>query len=239
MAAETDTNELEMTYVLDIADLLSYDEWQQLEQYAAKVSQNFDCGVYIVILDDYKNYGTGSIYDVTTQIYGNAENDFGMGSEKNGIMLLQSISERDYALFVSGDQAEYAFNEYGRAMLEKAFLDDFGDNRWFDGFSDYLDTCNTYLTKADAGEPVKKSPVPRILFPIGASLLVALIVCMIQKGKMKTVHKKAAAQAYTAGAVTLTERYDQYTHTTETRRKLEKKSESSHSESGGGRSGKF
>ena len=59
---------------------------------------------------------------------------------------------------------------------------------------------------------------------------------------MKSVHQKKEADAYlTEGGLHLTQQYDQYTHTTETRTKIEKSSSSGGStcsESGGGGSGR-
>ena len=81
----------------------------------------------------------------------------------------------------------------------------------------------------------------------GCSCLAAGTVCLWLLRKMKSVHQKAEADAYlTAGGLHLTKQYDQYTHTTETRTKIQKESSggsggSTYSESGGGsgRSGKF
>lgn len=232
----------DMDYVADIADILSYDEWDELEQRAAQISQCLGCGVYVVTVDNYKDYGTGNVYDVTTQIYNDTENNFGIGNNRDGIILLLSMYERDYALFVHGEQAEYAFNEYGQEQLEKVFLDDFKEDDWFNGLSDYLDTCSEYLEKAADGKPVRKSPVFHIMCAIGVSMFLALVVCMVQKNKMKTVHKKVEADAYASSSVTITGRHDQFTHMMETRHRIESSSDSSNSESGGGgsgRSGKF
>ena len=81
----------------------------------------------------------------------------------------------------------------------------------------------------------------------GCSCLAAGTVCLWLLRKMKSVHQKAEADAYlTAGGLHLTKQYDRYTHTTETRTKIQKESSggggSTYSESGGGgsgRSGKF
>ena len=68
-------------------------------------------------------------------------------------------------------------------------------------------------------------------------LLPALLVCLMLKAKMKSVRQGAEADAYvTAEDLNLTEQYDHYTHTTETRRKISSDSDSS-SHSGGGGSG--
>ena len=69
-------------------------------------------------------------------------------------------------------------------------------------------------------------------------LMAALLACLMLKAKMKSVRQGAEADAYvTAEGLNLTEQYDHYTHTTETRRKISSDSDSSTSHSGGGGSG--
>ena len=67
-------------------------------------------------------------------------------------------------------------------------------------------------------------------------MVFALIVCLILKGKMKSVRTGTHANAYVVGALNVTASRDQFTHTTKTRTKIEKESSSSSgsSESGGG-----
>lgn len=45
----------------------------------------------------------GSVYDVTTQICNAAGSDFGLGDGRDGVMLLISMYERDWAMFVHGE----------------------------------------------------------------------------------------------------------------------------------------
>ena len=127
--------------------------------------------------------------------------------------------------------------------MEEAFLDDFGDDDWYGGISHYLDACDTYLTQAEEGEPVRPASWPKILMATGIACAVAGTICFMLMRSMKSVRQKAEADTYlTQGGLQLTEQYDRYTHTTKTRTKIEKNdSGSSHSESGGGsgRSGKF
>lgn len=113
-------------------------------------------------LDDYTAYGSGDVYDVATQIFNNADNGFGLGADRNGILLLLSLNERDWSMFVHGEKAEYAFNDYGQAELPDAFLSAFGENDWYGGFSGYLAACDEHLTLAASGEPVRQSVAVRI-----------------------------------------------------------------------------
>lgn len=93
------------------------------------------------------------------------------------------------------------------------------------------------MQQASEGHAVRK-PLSKVIFPallVGCG--VALAVCLVLKGKMKSVRRGAEADVYvTAEGLNLTERSDIYTHTTETRRKKEKND--SQSESGGGGSGR-
>ena len=98
---------------------------------------------------------------------------------------------------------------------------------------------------------MRSSPLPAIGIAVAVSCLIAFLVCMILKGQMKSVRKGVDANVYTmaGGGLKLTDSYDHYTHTTETRRKIESDSGGGGRSSGGtvsrsgggghGRSGKF
>ena len=157
------------------------------------------------------------------------------------------MSNRKYATFVYGDKAEPIFPDAKLIKLENAFLDDFADNDWYDGFSDYLEGCAKILS-VDSGEFTWPQFLRRLGISFGIGLLLALIVCQLLKMKMRSVYRQAEASAYvTADGLQLTRREDVFTHTTTARRKIERQSDSSSSSdsssfSGGGghgRSGSF
>ena len=235
----------DMNYIFDLTDQLSFDEWAKLEARAEEISLRHGCGVYVAFVEDFtKYYGGNDVYKTTYQLY--HSNELGMGENRDGIIILLSMDDRDYAMFVYGKNAEYAFNKYGQEQLEDAFLGYFGDNDWYGGASHYLDTCDEYLTLAEEGDPVRKNPLPMYLIVVAASCVISGIICLVMKGKLRTVHKKVEANEYVAaGGLTLTKQYDRYTHTTETRTKISSDSDSGGSTSscsgggGSGRSGKF
>lgn len=240
----TQSGSVSMQYVFDISDLLTYEEWEELETRAADISSRQHCGVYFALVDDYTDYGDGGVYEVTYQLYHGSE--LGFGTDRDGIIALLSMEERNYAMFVYGGYAEYAFDEFGKEELEERFLGDFGDNDWYGGISHYLDACDEFLTKADAGDPVRLSYWEYFweYFPAVAVLACLLtgLVCIWLMRSMKSVHQKKEANAYlTEGGLHLTQQYDRYSHTTETRTKIETSSSSGGgtcSESGGGGSGR-
>ncbi|MBP3633351.1 MAG: TPM domain-containing protein [Oscillospiraceae bacterium] len=229
-----------LSHVTDEAAILTEEETLQLEELCRSVSEDYSVGVYIVTVDDYAVYGS-DVYEVTCDVY--HEYTMGKGSERNGIMLLLSMDSRDFATFVYGADAEYAFSDYALLLLEDAFLPHFGEDDWYEGFRAYALTCQDYLESAAAGEPVESGDGILYVIVIGVSFLIALIVVSILRAGMKNVRTKYEADAYVSRDLALTQRRDQFTHKTTTRRKIETNSSSgskSHSGGGGhGRSGKF
>ena len=236
-------SEPQLDCVTDAAGLLTDDEIVKLENKAQAIADEYHVGVYIVTIDDYRDVTTEGVYEATYTIY--HQYTMGVGADRNGIMLLLSMDDRDYGMFVYGDAAEYAFDEYGQSMLEDVFLDNFDDDDWYGGFRDYLDECGSYLQQAADGSPVRASPALFIVIAIAIAVVIAFAVCAAMTGKMKSAKKQKTANAYIAGGLKLTQSTDFFTHRTQTRRKIERNDSSSsgsHSESGGGgsgRSGKF
>ena len=241
--------------ITDTVGLLTSDEDLTLEARAEEISAQYGVGIYLLILEDYSEYYDDP-YETAYELY--HQNTLGMGEDRDGVILLMSMSDRKYATFFYGPKAEYAFDAYGQELMEEEFLDDFRDDDWYDGFEDYLEVCDEYLARAEAGDPVRgdyssaggsdgSGIGTTILVCLGISAVIAMIVCLILRGKMKSVRKGTHADAYVTGSLNLTASRDQYTHTTETRTKIEH--ESSDSDGGGssacsggggsGRSGSF
>ena len=238
-AAEVSAN------VMDTAGLLTDQEAQALDSQAAAASRSHGVGIYIVTVPDYWELDNAGVYETTYGIYHALS--LGEGADRDGILLLLSMEDRDFATFCYGNTAEDAFSDYALQKMEEEFLDNFRENDWYGGFLDYVNCCDDFLARAEAGRPVRESPMPRILLFCGIALVIAGIVCLVLVLQMKSVAKKTTAGAYALGGVQLTGHYDRFTHRTETRRKIETNSGSSssgggnsHSGGGGhGRSGKF
>lgn len=60
------------------------------------------------------------------------------------------------------------------------------------------------------------------MVPIIIALIIAGIICFLLYSQMKSVGEKTNAKDYLNGNLTLTAQSDIYTHTTKTRRKIEK-----------------
>ena len=228
--------------VYDNAGLLDDIEYQTLEDYAQEISTQRQCAVYFVTVDDFRDYGEGDIFNVARQIF--LANDFGMGEEKDGVMLILSMEDRDYSLIAHGF-GETALTDYGREYICEHFLDDFADDDWYHGVYDYLAYTDDLLSQAREGKIYDRYNwiTGGVLWVCSLILgvVISLIVCTIQRAMMrKKVREQTSALDYVHGDVHITRKRDVYSHTTEVRRKIEKKdsgSSGSHSHSSDGFSG--
>ena len=228
--------------VYDGEMLLTDEEYWTLEDYAQEISDLRQCAVYFVSVEDYRDYGDGDIFNVARQIF--LDNDFGMGEEKDGVMLLLSMEDRDYSLIVHGF-GETALTDYGREYICEHFLDDFADDDWFHGVYDYLSYTNDLLSQAREGKIYDRynwiTGGVLWVWSLILGVVISLIVCTIQRAMMrKKVHEQTGALGYVQGDVHITRKRDVYSHTTEVRHKIEKNdsgSSGSHSHSSDGFSG--
>ena len=244
-------SEAQLSHVTDTAGLLDSDEVAELEAKAQAIEDAYDFGVYIVTVDDYTDFSRASVFDAAMSIY--KEYSLGVGDGDDGLMLLMSMYDRDYSLITYGDFGNYAFNDAARDSLTDYFLDDFSDDDWFWGFSDYLDVAALYTESARAGAPYTSDNVIMTEDEISTSiflgfaamfilpLIIAFVVVAYKSSKMKSVAAATQAAQYALGGLVLTGRRDDFTHTTRVVTRVQTNNSPTVNHSGGfsGTSGKF
>ena len=208
-------------YVVDDAGFLSESELARLESSAADISEKLSCGVYILTVPDLNEMGYGSDPYVAAYSYYH-DNSLGLGSDRNGIIVFISAEYLDYAVFVYGKEAEYAFDEYGLEELENEYIGYLSDHEWFKGFDAYIKGCGRYLALADEGEPVREGMTGSVGLGIIIGVIVAFLICKSFKNQLKSVRMQSEALQYIAGGLNLTKEIDQFTHTTVERRKIKR-----------------
>ena len=214
-AASTDVStEVDAEYVFDVYGLLTNSEQRKLENRAEEISEQYGCGVYIVIVDDYEDY---AYYVETAAEYIYEDTGLGMGSKRDGVMLLLSMYDRDYDIVAYG-YGNTAFTDYGKERVAEEFKDDFRSNDWYNGLNDYLNICERYLGY-------------RVLFKAALIVLVPMIVAGIVVGifwsQMKSVRLAGRAAEYVApGGLDVQVSEDVYTHTSVNRIRRERSSNS-------------
>ena len=169
----------------------------------------------------------------------------GYGSDQSCVILMLSMENRDYNLMARG-YGNTAFTDYGKDKLADSFLDEFGNDDWYGGFKEYIESCDQYLKAARDGEPIDKgrSPIVGLALGVAVPLLVAFIYCSRLKSQMFTAVPQRAAKVYIdRQGLVLTDRKDQFINTTRTERRIETKKENKgttvNSNGNSNKSGKF
>ena len=253
-AQPEETAEPAFPYVLDQAGLLRDSQRETLEQKAAALSEQHQCGLYVVTVQDHTSLNY-DVYEAAKGIF--THYDLGLGAEKSGVILLLSMNARDYA-FAGHGSGETICSRESSWLIEDEFLDNFRNNDWSGGFDDFLDACDTQLTKLEKGEDVnagadiftgpdgldyhsynnpyetrEPSILPRVLAVVFIPLAVALGVCSVFKAQMKTAREATRADEYLVPhSMKLSRKEDIFTHRTESRTLIE--TASGHRAGGGG-----
>jgi len=222
--------------VVDLSGVLSMNQDAALEEMISSIANPYQCGCYIVVTDNLYEYGEDAS-DAVINLY--HDNNLGVGEGRDGILLLLDPTNRKFAFFVYGDNAEYIFNAYGQELLEQVFLDDFGNDRWYDGLEDFVAECGEYMELAAQGNPVAKSKTIYYVGAVLGALVIAAIVCAVLVMQMKSVATANEATNYVAaGGLMLTQRSDVFAYKSTTTRDLSDDDNDSSSFSGGGGSGR-
>ena len=221
--------EARIDYVTDAANILSAGEKQELRDRAEQISEQYDFGVYIVVVNDYRDYVKGNIEAFAEELF----HSYGLGrrSDEAGVILAMSMNERDYDIYAHGNFGNYAFTDYGKKQLANSFLDNFRRNDWAGGFRDYLETSAVMLQKAEEGSPVDTfipDPVERPRFDSFKAMICLALGTLFgggavgtMKRSMKTAVKQTRAENYVGrGGVTLRTERDEFLNRSVTRTRI-------------------
>ncbi len=228
-AAEVMDTETHPVRLVDDADLLNDSEEEELETKLDLISESYDCDVAIVTeksingaepeayADDYFDY-----------------NDYGMGEDKSGILLLVTMSERKWWMSTHGE-AIHIFTDRGQEYISDHFTGDLSAGYYYDAFDSFADQCEKFIVQAQNGDPYDKDNMPEeplsslwILISLGIGLAVALLITGIMRGQMKTVHMKPDAAGYMKkGSLNLTGSSDMFLYSQVSRTAKPKESSSS------------
>ena len=181
----------------DEAGLLNEDEADSLLAQLDEISERQNCDVIVVTV--------ASLDGKTAESYADDYFDFngyGLGQDRDGILLLLSMEDRDWAISTHGF-AITAFTDAGQSYMTDHFLSYISDGEYAQGFQKYAELCDQFLTQAKEGEPYDTDNLPKgsvafVWLPIDIVIgcIVAFFRAQGKKKRLKTVRKKVSARDY-------------------------------------------
>ncbi len=236
--------------LVDDANLLNPAEQDELIYYLGNISRLHDFDVVVVTVD--------SLGEISPDLFADDYFDdkgYGAGGDRDGILLLLSMEERDWAISASG-YGMSVFAEYEMSEIRDRILPHLSQGEYLKAFQVYAERVDYFLAYAKSGD---KTPggdgsghgpddlnvsvkggfewwsSPRLLGALGIGLLIALIYSFSLKSKLKSVRMQKYAQSYLKGyRIDPVQSREIYLYSTVTRTKRSDDSSSSGRSGGGG-----
>lgn len=198
--------------LVDKAELLTDGEKAYLIDRLDEVSEAHKCDIVVVTVD--------SIGDSTSTAYADDffdYNGYGYGDSYDGILLLISMEERDWAISTTG-KAIQVFTDAGLSYIESKFKPPLSDGDYAKSFNVFVDCCEDFLIEAEKGtpydvdhRPFEMPPWYCVPFSIIFGFFFAYIIVNILKAGLKTVRKQPMATEYMRdGSIRIINQRDNY-----------------------------
>ncbi len=215
VAAKSDLSRVE-----DYAGLLSDSERNELLEKLDEISERQQADVVVVTTNTLEGK---SPRDYADDFYD--YNGYGFTSNRDGILLLVSMEDRDWWISTTGF-GKTALTDDGIDYISEKFLSSLSDGDYSDAFMTFADLCDEFLTQAKTGNPYDGDNMPKEPFGVFGSLVISLVIGLVvaliatgvMKGKLKSVRSQAAANSYIRkGSMNVTESRDLFLYRTVSR----------------------
>ena len=216
----------------DGADILTASEENELLDKLNRISEEYQVDIIIATVD---TIGNATADDYVEYFYDT--NDYGYGKDRDGVLLLLAMEEREYRILSNG---------LGAKAITMRDIDSIGDTISFSlsaddyatAFHDFIDACEYQIDGEINGFPFAFAKNLIISLVIG--FVVAFIATSVMKKQLKSVRKQPGATAYTKeGSMQVTHANEFYLYRTVNRVKRENKSSNSSGSSRNVGGGKF
>jgi len=194
--------ERQLPRLVDAAGLLTEEQAEMLTQKLDEVSERQNLDVIIITVDSLEGYTATQFADNTFDY-----NGFGMGDNLDGILLLISMEERDWAISTHG-YGITVFTDAGQEYMVDNFMRHISNGDYYEGFDKFADLADQFITQAKTGAPYDINNLPEkpmspvwILISMLGGVLIALIVTGIMRSSLKSVSKQRAAGNYIVSTV--------------------------------------
>lgn len=219
----------------DEADLLTASEENSLTERLDSVSEKYQVDIIIVTLETVGYYTTDEYIEMLYD-----ENNFGYGENRDGVLLLVTMQEREYRILSNGFGAD-AISMDDIEWIGDSISYELSDGNYADAFHSFIDECEYEIDGELYGFPFPF--FTNLLICVGIGFVAALISTGIMRSKLKSVRKQLVATEYMrSGSMQVTTANDLFLYRTIQRRKKESGNSNSSRSSGSSRNvggGKF
>ncbi len=183
--------------LVDDADILSDKEEKKLLSELDKISEKWQNDVVIVT-----TYSLG--HKTATEFADDFfdYNGYGYGESSDGILLLISTEQRDWAISTTGKSIS-VFTDAGLDFLSNQFLPQISKGKYAKGFQKFVNWCDKYNKQAAKGEPydyghLPKKPLPFywVIVSLVVGFLISLSIISTQRNNLKSIRRQNAANDY-------------------------------------------
>lgn len=223
VCAEEIPQDRQLARLVDDAQLLTDSEKQELETKLDDISERQECDVVVVTVNSLDGK---SAQDYADDFFD--YNGYGYGNDDSGVLFLIGMDDRKWAITTYG-YGITAFTDYGLEYMEDEFLPYLKDGEYREAFAKYASLCDDLLTQARDGHPYdvdssdEKPGVFTAVFwgviDLLIGFVVAFIIALVKKSKLKSVKSQVAANAYKKpGSMNITRNEDRYINSIVTHR---------------------
>ena len=214
------SNAAKKSRVIDQADVISRSDEKKLSE-KVKDIQNDKFDVVILTV---RSLGGKSAQDYADDYYDN--NDYGLDSEKSGVLFLVSKGDRKYHISTKGAGIK-AFTDYGIGRVKDEIKPYLSDGEYFNACDEFLNITKDFVKAYKDGKPYDNDnpyneEIDYVILEVIAlviSFVIALISVGIMRLKMNTAKPKGTASEYVKkGSFKLTSEKDifMYSNVTKT-----------------------
>ncbi|MBE7019178.1 MAG: TPM domain-containing protein [Ruminococcaceae bacterium] len=192
MEAVSDDSQTEKICIYDFADLLTYEEWESMNNQLTEFTEKYDFEAVVMIDEE--------LYKSTAEESANAiydEMEFGVGANKDGCLFYIGVEAGEYYILTNG-YGTTAINESGISYLKREVEPHLKDRDFAKAVEAYVSVTDELVSMAKSGTPYEETDWGYVAIVIGCAvaipLILAFIMMMVQLSKMKT----AVANDYAA-----------------------------------------
>ena len=226
----------QMPRLVDAADLLTDSQESELLERLDAISAELQTDVVVITLESCGGYSADDVINAFFDEY-----EYGYGGNRDGVMLLLSMAERDWRILCNGFAAD-AITPSERDEIGDHIVEELSAGEYMEAFMEFISLCVYEIEGERNGFPFNFGLSLAVSVAIGFAA--AFIATGIMRSKLKSVRSQTGAREYTKpGSMQLTRSSDLFLYRTVNRRhKPQQSSSGSRGGGGGGRhvgGGKF